>query len=130
MLGNKAVSPAVTLAGSPSTVSKTGSFTVKLKCPPGATSCTGTITLKTPKAVAAGRAKKKTIVTLATGSFALAGGQLKSMTLPLSLTARTLLARSHALSALATIVAHDVAAETATTRASFSLHPAKVVKKH
>jgi hypothetical protein len=130
VLGNKAVSPVVTLSGGPSSVSKLGAFALKLHCATGATGCTGTITLKTSKAVAAKKGKKPAILTLATGSFSLSGGQLKSLTLHLSGAARTVLARAHALSALATIVARDTAAETATTKASFSLHPAKAVKKH
>jgi hypothetical protein len=130
VLGNKAVSPVVTLSGSPSAVSKIGAFALKLHCATGATSCNGTITLKTSRAIAAKKGKKPAILTLATGSFTLAGGQLKSLTLHLSSTARTVLARTHALSALATIVARDAAAETATTKAGFSLHPAKAAKKH
>jgi hypothetical protein len=130
VLGNKAVSPAVTLSGGPTAVSKLGAFVLKLHCATGATSCSGTITLKTSKAIAAKKGKKPAILTLATGSFSLSGGQLKSLTLHLSSTARTVLARTHVLSALATIVARNVAAETATTKASFSLHPAKAAKKH
>jgi hypothetical protein len=130
VLGNKAVSPAVTLSGGPTAVSKLGAFVLKLHCATGATSCSGTITLKTSKAIAAKKGKRPAILTLATGSFSLSGGQLKSLTLHLSSTPRTVLARTHVLSALATIVARNVAAETATTKASFSLHPAKAAKKH
>jgi trimeric autotransporter adhesin len=130
VLGNKAVSPVVTLSGSPSAVSKIGAFALKLHCATGATSCNGTITLKTSKAIAAKKGKKPAVLTLATGSFSLSGGQLKSLTLHLSSTARTVLARTHVLGALAMIVARDAAAETATTKATFSLHPAKAAKKH
>ena len=130
VLGNKAVSPVVTLSGSSTTVSKVGVFALKLHCAAGATSCAGTITLKTSKAIAAAKGRKPAILTLATASFSLAGGQLKSLSLHLSSTARTVLARIHVLSALATIVARDAEAETATTKASVSLHPAKPVKKH
>jgi hypothetical protein len=130
VLGNKAVSPTVTLSGSSASVTSTGGFTLKLRCATGASSCTGTITLKTAKAVAAGKSKKKAILTLATGSFTLAGGQLKSLTLHLSSTARSMLVRSHFLSALATLVARNATAETATTKESVSLRAAKVVKKH
>ena len=130
VLGNKAVSPVVTLSGTPTAVSKVGAFALKLHCATGATSCTGTITLKTSKAIAAAKKKKPTILTLAIGSFSLSGGQLESLTLHLSSTARAVLARTHVLSTLATIVARDATAETATTKASFSLHPAKAAKKH
>jgi len=130
VLGNKAISPVVTLSGSPTTVSKIGAFALKLHCATGATSCTGTITLKTSKAIAAAKKKKPAILTLATASFSLSGGELKSLTLHLSSTARAVLARTHVLSAVATIAARNAAAEAATSKASFSLHPAKVVKKH
>jgi hypothetical protein len=130
VLGNRAVSPAVTLSGSPSPVSKVGAFALKLHCASGATICSGTITLKTSKAIAAAKGKKPAILALASGSFSLSGGELKSVTLHLSSTARKVLARTHVLSALATIVARDAAAETATTKAAFALHPAKAAKKH
>jgi hypothetical protein len=134
VLGFQEATATVAMAGNPTTVSSSGAFTLKLQCPTGASSCTGTITLKTAKAVVAsvGRAAKKpkaAILTLATGSFEIAGGQVKSVTLHLSSTARTLLARSHVLSALATIVARNAKGESATTKASFSLHPAKAAKK-
>jgi hypothetical protein len=130
VLNFKAISPTVTVSGSSASVASTGAFTLKLQCAAGASSCSGTITLKTVKAVLAGKGKKKAILTLATGSFTLGGGQLKSLTLHLSATARSMLARSHVLSALATLVARNATAETATTKASVSLRPAKVVKKH
>lgn len=129
----KEASATVAVAGS-TTVSSAGAFTLKLQCPAGATSCTGTITLKTPKAVVASVAhmakkQKAEILTLATGSFVIAGGQVKSVTLHLSLTARALLARSHVLSVLATIVAHNANGEAATAKASLTLRPAKAAKK-
>ena len=136
VLSFKEASATIAIAGSPTTVSSAGAFAIKLQCPTGATSCTGTITLKTPKAVVAsvGHAVKKkpkaAILTLATGSFAISSGQVKSVTLHLSSTARTLLARSHVLSALATIVARNAKGETATTKASLTLRPAKAAKKH
>jgi hypothetical protein len=134
VLGAKSVSPTVTIAGSPASVTGSGAFTLKLTCASGATICTGTITLKTAKAViasvghAAKKKKKAAILTLATASFTLAGGQLKSLTLHLSSLARALLAHSHVLSALATVVAHNTASESATTKASVTLR-LKVAKK-
>jgi hypothetical protein len=130
------VSPDVTLSGDSAAASSSGAFTLKLQCPTGASGCTGTITLKTSKAVVASvghaaKAKKKAaILTLAEGSFTIAGGQLRSLTLRLSAAGRTLLAHSHVLSAQVTIAAHDATGETATTKATVTLRPAKVAKKH
>jgi hypothetical protein len=125
----------VTLSGGSASVSSAGAFAVKLQCKTGATSCTGTITLKTAKAVVAsvGRSAKKkkpAILTLATGSFTMTGGQLKSLTLHLSATARSLLEHMHVLGAIATIVAHNAAAEKATSKASVSLRLKVAAKKH
>jgi PKD domain len=132
-----AVSPTVTVIGGSASVSSTGAFTLKLQCATGASSCAGTITLKTPKAVVASvgheaKAKKPkaAIITLATGSFTLAGGQVKTLTLHLTSTARTLLGRSHDLSALTTILAHDSSGDTHTTTVTVSLRAAKTAKKH
>ncbi len=127
------ISPAVQASGTSATVSSTGAFTLTLKCPAGATACTGTITVKTIKAVVASASKKPkaVILTLASGSFALAGGQSKVITLHLSSTARKLLASSHLIAARASIVAHNAAGLAASTTATLSLRPAKkVVKKH
>jgi hypothetical protein len=128
------VSPTVTLSGGSASVTSAGALTLKLQCKTGATSCTGTIMLKTAKAVTASvghsaKKKKPAILTLATGSFTMTGGQLKSLTLHLSSTARSLLAHMHVLGAIATIVARNAAAEKATTKASVSLR-LKVAKKH
>jgi hypothetical protein len=127
-------SATVAVASRSVTVSSAGAFTLKLQCPAGATSCTGTVTLKTPKAVVArvahaAKKRKAQILTLATASFTIAGDQVKSVTLHLSSTARTLLAHSHELSALATIVARNAADESATTKASLTLRSAKGAKK-
>ena len=100
-------------------MSSSGAFVVKIECPAGETSCTGTITLRTLHAVSAGSSggkgkSKPAVLTLAAGSFTVAGGQTKAVTLHLSATARKLLARDHTLSARATIVAHNPAGATHT----------------
>jgi hypothetical protein len=64
------------------------------------------VTLRT-LAASAGKAKA-TIMTLATGSFPVAGGRVATIVLHLSTKARTLLARSHLLHARATIAARDL----------------------
>lgn len=130
----KPPAPEVKLVGSSASVSKSGAFTLKVTCPTGDSSCSGTVTLKTLKAVVASighQAKSKAaILTLATVSFTLAGGQVKTITLHLSSKARTLLAHTHVVSARATIVAHDPAGESHTTTVTVTLRPAKAAKHH
>lgn len=122
--------PAAELAGTSLTVSSSGGFPVKVSCPAGETACTGTITLKTLTAVSASKGKKKAIMTLATGSFSVAGGATKSLTLRLSAAARKLLAHLHALRARATIAAHDSTGASHTTVATVTLKPAKKKSTH
>jgi hypothetical protein len=126
--------PDVTLAGSAATVSTSGAFTVKLSCPAEAGSCVGTLSLKTTKAVVAsvGRSAKSKakILTLAGGSFTVTAGQLKTITLHLSASARALLARTHVVSARVTIVAHGPTGLTHTTTVNLTLRPAKRAKHH
>jgi hypothetical protein len=124
--------PAATVAGASLTVSSSGAVVVKVSCPTGVTSCTGTLTLRTLKAVVArvsSRAEqakaKASILTLATGSFSVAGGQVKSITLHLSAAARKLLAHSHVLAARATVVAHDPEGTSNTAQSNVTLRPAK-----
>lgn len=124
------VAPAATVAGSALKVSKTGAVVVKVSCPAGATSCSGTITIATLSAVSASSgtalAAKKAILTLASGSFAVAGGQTKAITLHLTSKAKTLLKRSHnKLRARATIAAHNAAGEKHTGVAIVTLAVAK-----
>jgi PKD repeat protein len=115
--------PEAKLASTGLSVSPAGSFTVKVSCPAGETSCSGTITLRTLSAVSAG--KKKVVLTLATGSFTVAGGAAKSLTLHLSSAAKKLLARSHVLRAKATVLAHDSTGASRTTAVTVTLKPAK-----
>ena len=124
--GVKLVSPAVTIVGSSFSVSRAGAFVVKIKCPTGETSCSGKITLRSAHAVVAGTGKhgakaKAAILTLASGSFTVAGGETKTLTLHLSAAARDLLGRLHALSAKATIVAHNPAGGSHTGQSSLTL---------
>ncbi len=126
--GNNGVLPFMSaklaLAGS-STVAANGAFTVKLSCPAAAGSCSGTVTVRTAKAVKASGHKKAAIVTLASGSFTIVAGQTKAVTLHLSGAARSLLAKLHVLAAKATIVARNKAGVSATTTLTLTLKPAK-----
>jgi len=126
--------PDVTLVGGAASVSSAGAFTLKVSCPTGDTSCTGTLTVKTLKAVVAsvghGAKSKAAILTLATGAFTVAGGQVKTVTLHLSSPGRTLLAHAHVLSVRVTILAHNTADATHTGTATVTLRPAKPAAKH
>jgi PKD repeat protein len=102
-------SPEAKLAVSSLSVSSSGGVPVKVSCPAGA-SCAGTVTLRTIGAVSASvsaHAGKKAVLTLATGSFTVSGGAVKTITLHLSAKARKLLAKAHTLRAKATVTAHD-----------------------
>jgi hypothetical protein len=130
LTATKEATPDATIAGTSLTVSPSGVFTVKIKCPGGEASCHGTITLRTLHAVAAGvsgrQAKSRAaIVTLASGSFTVAGGQSKSLTMHLSASGRKLLAHSHVLSARATVVAQNPTHETHTGEAIVTLRAQK-----
>jgi hypothetical protein len=126
--------PDATLAGNSALVSKTGAFTLKVTCPKEESSCSGTVSLKTLKAVVASAGhltkSKAAILTLASAPFSVAGGQVKTITLHLSVKARALLARTHSVSAKATIVAHDSAGQTHTTTVVVTLRAAKPAKHH
>jgi hypothetical protein len=125
----KDAAASVTLAGGASAVSKSGTFTLKLSCPTGAASCSGTVTLKTLKAVIASvghvAKRKAAILTLASGALSLTGGQVKTITLHLSSSGRALLARAHVISARATIVARNGEGASDTSVVSLTLRPAK-----
>jgi hypothetical protein len=135
VLGNGPTSnepaPIVTVSGVALTVASSGSFSLKLSCPAGESSCTGTVIVKTASAVAATAAKKKAkkaILTLASGSFTIVGGKLKAITLHLSSKAKALLAKLHTVKARATIAAHNPQGTTHSTTVSLTLKAAK--KKH
>jgi hypothetical protein len=118
------------LASTALQVSATGAVSVKVSCPAGESRCSGTVTLRTLAAVSAPAAraakKKASVLTLATGSFTVAGGKVATVKLHLSAKARVLLARSRTLRARATLVAHDPASATYTTQTIVTLRAAKL----
>ena len=125
--------PDAEIAGAAVAASPTGAVSLKVSCPAGESTCIGTVTLRTLTAVSASRAsiaKKKAILTLASGSFTVAGGAIKTITLHLSAKARKLLARMHVLRVRATIVAHDPAGATHTTLATVTLRALKAKRHH
>lgn len=104
--------PTAMVAGATFKVSPSGLTAVKVTCPAGETRCEGTVTLSTLTAVAtrARSAKaKRAILTVASGSFSVAGGVVQTVKLHLSASARKLLAKSHVLRVKATVLAHDPA---------------------
>jgi hypothetical protein len=121
--------PDAKLATAAFQASVSGGVIIEISCPTGEVSCSGTVTLRTLDAVsaAAGSAAKsrKAILTLASGSFTVAGGRVKTVTLHLSAKARALLSRSHVLRVRATIVAHDPAGATHTTQTVVTLRAPK-----
>jgi hypothetical protein len=125
--------PDAQLAGTSLQVSASGAVTVKISCPAGESSCTGTITLRTLSAVIAANGHaakhKPTVLTLATASFSVAGGAARAVTLHLSEKARVLLARVHTLRARATLLAHDPQDASHTTTTIVTLRAAKLRHK-
>jgi PKD repeat protein len=108
----------LSVPGTSLSVSKAGAVVLKIDCA-GPSNCAGGITLRSLAAVGAGR--HKAILVLATGSFTLAGGQVKTLTLHLSAKARALLAKSHVLRVRATVLAHDSQGAMHSTQAVLTL---------
>jgi hypothetical protein len=130
--GLVATIPVVGLVGGGSaTATPAGVVPIKVSCPAGESSCIGSITLTTigPAGSAStareAKAKKKPVLTLATGSFTVAGGKTATVQLHLSSKAKALLKHSHTLHASATIVAHDSTGATHTTKSTITIHAAK-----
>jgi PKD repeat protein len=120
--GGGVLSYRVSIAGTSLSVSPRGMFPLKVNCA-GQSACSGTVTLRTLKAVAAG--KHKSVLTLAKGSFSIAGGKIKVLTLRLSARARSLLAHMHLLRARATIAGRDSTGVAHTTQFTVTLRPAR-----
>jgi PKD repeat protein len=119
--------PDVRLTRTSLVVGANGSVVVILSCPRGESRCSGTVAMRggqPANAVSKGgsrRRSKTTVITLAKGEFAIPGGQSRSIVLRLSAAARTLLARSGAMPARATIVARDAAGNSHTARSIVTL---------
>ncbi len=111
-----AVPPDAKLGSTALAASASGAVSIRISCPAGVSSCSGTATLQTLDAVSAGAhaGAKKVILTLARAGFSVAGGHVRTVMLRLSAEARALLARSRMLHVRATIVAHDPAGATHT----------------
>jgi outer membrane protein assembly factor BamB len=127
---HKAPLPEAELASTSLRVSRSGTLSIKVSCPAGESRCAGTVTLRTLHAVSTSERHgskrwKRVILTLAVGSFRVAGGKVTTVKLHLSAAARALLAREHLLRVRATIVAHDVAGTTHVSRRTVTIRLAK-----
>ena len=117
-------------------VSPSGWVSVKLTCPAGNSGCSGTVTLHTLDAVSPGlsgyrpRKGKAVVLTLASGSFTVAAGQARVVTLHLSARARALLARTHVLRVRASIIVRSLAGDTNTTQTIVTLRASNGSHRH
>jgi hypothetical protein len=102
-------------------VRPSGVFGAQISCPAGETECVGTVTFRSFNAIRTSARSKPAILALASGSFTIRGGAVKTITLHLSSPARTLLSRLHLLKARATVVAHDAAGAAHSSRATVEL---------
>ncbi|MGP0100858.1 MAG: hypothetical protein ACLPUT_04450 [Solirubrobacteraceae bacterium] len=125
--------PDAELASTSLTASSSGTVIVKVSCPAAESSCAGTVTLRTLSAVSASatahqsKKAKAAILTLAVGSFKVAGGQVTTVKLHLSTKARRLLARTRVLHARATIFARDPAGATHTAQPVVTIRARKAL---
>jgi PKD repeat protein len=125
--------PDAQLASTSLQVSAAGFVTLRISCPAGESTCAGSLTLRTLDAVLAsgGHAAKtaRSVLTLATGSFSVAGGESKTVTLRLSPRARALLARVRTLRSRATLLAHDLLGASHTTQTIVTLRAPRARKR-
>ena len=123
--------PEVRVVGVTLFASSSGLVKITVACPAGVNSCTGTITLRSLYAVvtrtspAQAKRQRAAVITVASGSFTVAGGHTTTVRLHLSAKARRLLDRTHALPLRATIVAHDSTGLTQTTQTTVLLRAPK-----
>jgi hypothetical protein len=124
--------PATTLPSpgvSGSTVDAKGVLALKVTCPAGGDRCEGTIVL-TAKVTTTVKGHKKTkTITLGTAKFAVAAGKSQALKLHVSSAGRSLLRKSHKLSASAKVTVSGGGKSKSQTK-SLSLKPAKASPKH
>ncbi len=109
----------VTLGSTTLPTAKSGAVVLELRCPAGVKECTGTVTLRTASAA------KKGVVTLAQGSFSVAGGTVKAVTLHLSARARKLLAHSGSLRTRFVLNVHNASGEASAVQGNATLRLSK-----
>ena len=110
------------------TVSSSGVAPVTVSCPSGTSKgCTGTLTLKTAKAVKVGKSKK--VVTLGTASFSqIKPGKRTTVKVTLSSDGKKLV-KSGSLSSNAVVASRDGAGHKATKTSTITLKKKKTTKK-
>lgn len=124
--------PLATLAHRTLAESRRGTVAVRVSCPAWEQRCLGTVVLRaTTRAGGALRssAPRRVVLTLAGGSFALSGGQTRTVTLHLSAKARVLLASVHVLKAAATIAVRDQAGLTHIARTTVTIRSAAAKRR-
>ncbi len=119
-----AVTPGVELQNVRLAASSTGVVNLRVACPGSGQSCAGTVALRLTVG-RGGKRKAYTTLTLATGSFDIAGGRVRTVKLRLSREARALLARRHVLRIRAILSAHDHAGHSRTVHTAVTLRAAK-----
>jgi hypothetical protein len=116
--------PSAELASASLAVASSGALSIPMRCPGTASMCAGSITLRTLSAVSlasGGHQASKRVLTLASGSFTVAGGRVVTVKLRLSASARGLLARARLLHARVTIIAREPAGLAHTTQTTVTL---------
>jgi iron transport multicopper oxidase len=103
--------------------SRHGAVAVRVLCPSSEQRCLGTVKLTA-------RTRSGRLLALATGSFALAGGQARTLALRLTLRARALLGRTRLLKASAILSAHDSSGLAHTTSAPVTIRAAAAQPRH
>lgn len=124
--------PSATLARTALNESRRGTVAVRVSCPAWEQSCLGAVILKATMRTRGARRSavaRSVVLTLASGSFVLNGGQTRTLTLRLSARARALLTRVHLLKAAATIAARDPAGLTHTVRAAITIRAAGAARR-
>jgi Abnormal spindle-like microcephaly-assoc'd, ASPM-SPD-2-Hydin/Protein of unknown function (DUF1573)/PQQ-like domain len=121
--------PQARLASAALTANARGASSIRVHCPAGGVSCTGTVTLRTldpVRRVGAVHAKPA-ILTLANGSFKVLAGHVTAVKLRLSGQGRALLARLHVLRARATVVVRGpVGAASSSARSIVTIRAARL----
>ncbi len=122
--GTASAPPEVTLVDLKLIAARSGTVEARLSCPKVPRRCMGTITLRTTTRIqGSGRSSRWRVVSvvLASGSFAIEGGQTQGVNLRLSRRARELLAHKSSLQAKATIAARDPAGVSRTVHQNATL---------
>ncbi len=114
-------SPDAGLAGAVFIASRHGTLTLRVSCPGTVSSCNGRVVLQVRTTKPPAGSRRSVLLTLATGSFALRGGQVRSVTLHLSASARALLSRLRVVKAQAIVAARDSIGLMHTARATITI---------